>query len=82
MPAIDAVMDCAFHDELPKPGRHSAAFASDLSKCYEMIDQARIYKRAKAMGFPHRILRIALSMYASPRCARLDGSHSFSVRVF
>ena len=81
--AIDAVMDCAFQDAFSKAiGWHSAAIASDLSKCYEVMDQARLCNRARSMGSPHRILRIAFSMYASPRCALLDGSQSFFVVFF
>jgi hypothetical protein len=54
-------------------GKQTATLLWDMKKAYEVISFDRLWREAKALGFPLVILRICLAMYASERYVRMNG---------
>ncbi len=54
-------------------GGVAATLLWDLEGFFEKIDRARLMERAQSTGFPLPLLKLSLSMYASPRLLTLEG---------
>ncbi len=54
-------------------GYHSATLLWDLSSFFEAVRREPLWHRAKRLGFPLPLLKVALCMYDSPRMLSLGG---------
>ncbi len=54
-------------------GYHSATLLWDLSSFFEAVRREPLWHRARRLGFPLPLLKVALCMYGSPRVLSLGG---------
>ena len=81
-PSTRLIMEFLLQDELVRAeGMYGAAHIRDLWKAYEVVKWEALVKEAKAMHFPLKLLKMALSGYATPRRVKLAGSLSEELRV-
>eukprot|EP00973_Karenia_brevis_P079843 11079498-Karenia_brevis.AAC.1 len=55
-------------------GLESASTLLDMVKCYEKIRHPIVHEAALRMGFPLRIVRVCLAIYAGKRIISVDGA--------
>ncbi len=48
----------------------------DLEKCFERVPHEALVREAEAVGYPLRVLRLALAAYLLPRTVSISGVHS------
>ncbi len=54
--------------------RHAATVLWDMSSFFETVRRLPLWHRAKRLGFPLVILRVALNAYAAPRALSMNGA--------
>ena len=67
--ASEAAWDSALRAELEgvEPDQGAIAILLDLSKCYERIPLLDLARRARAAGWPGRVVALAVGQYAAVR---------------
>ncbi len=54
--------------------RHAATVLWDMSSFFETVRRVPLWHRAKRLGFPLVLLRVALNAYAAPRALAMNGA--------
>ena len=78
--AISEVWDVALMDEGARVQKaDTACWAADLSKFYERIPLKQLISAAKDLGFPSKLLRMALGIYRGARSIQYERACSSAV---
>ena len=73
-PAADSSYQQALRAEVARAQHKEAASTLlDMVKCYEKIKHPIVAAAARKAGFPMRLVRVCLAIYAGPRILSIDG---------
>ncbi len=61
-------------------GQHAATVLWDMESFFEMLERDRLWHRARHLGFPMTVARVAFNVYEAPRMLAMAGALSAAVR--
>ena len=81
-PAADSAHQQTLKAEVARArGQESASTLLDMVKCYEKIQHVVVIEAARRTGFPLRVVRLCLAIYAGRRVISVDGALTKTFRL-